>query len=349
MPTISKRKLEGINRVADGRGVIRAAAMDQRGSLRKELAKHKGCHPSGITHAQMAEFKTAVTRALTPHASAILLDPEFGLEAAKARSKNAGLLLAYELSGYDNNFPGRVPTLVPYWSVRQSIEAGADCIKILMYYTHEEEAKINDIKKAWVERIGAECALYEKAFFLECVTYDPKGGDEKGLDFARRKPAAVADYMKEFSKPQYYVDVLKVEIPVNMAYVEGAKANKTGQVAYSRAEAKNHYLRAAEGSRLPFIYLSAGVDDDVFRESLELAGEAGANFAGVLCGRATWKEGMPIYAKQGIKALEDWLNDRAVKNIKALNQVLERTAHPWFDKFGGKDKIQSVDRTVSCC
>jgi tagatose 1,6-diphosphate aldolase len=347
MPQISSKKMKGINAVADDRGVIRAAAMDQRGSLKKALAKGKGCDPSDITWEMMSEFKTAVTKVLTPHASAILLDPEFGIEASKARSKNAGLLLAYELSGYDNNFPGRVPTLVPTWCVRKSVEAGADCIKILMYYTHEEDPHINDIKKAWVERIGCECAMHEIPFFLECVAYDPKG-EGKDVGFAKRKPAAVADYMKEFSKPQYYVDVLKVEVPITQAFVEGAKANKTGEVAYSKSEAKDHFVRAAEVARLPFIYLSAGVDDDVYRESLELAGEAGVNFAGVLCGRATWKEGIPVYAKSGVRALEDWLGDRGVKNIKALNDVLDRVAHPWFDKYGGKGKIQTVDRTPTC-
>jgi len=65
-------------------GIIAAAAMDQRGSLQKSLASAKGVAPKDITWDMMSEFKTAVTRILTPHASAILLDPEFGLEAAKA-------------------------------------------------------------------------------------------------------------------------------------------------------------------------------------------------------------------------------------------------------------------------
>jgi tagatose-1,6-bisphosphate aldolase len=60
----------------------------------------------------LEEFKTAVTRVLTPYASAILLDPEYGLPAAKAARKNAGLLLAYENSGYDNTQPGRLPDLL---------------------------------------------------------------------------------------------------------------------------------------------------------------------------------------------------------------------------------------------
>ncbi len=56
-------------------GIISAAAMDQRGSLQKSLATAKGVDQKAITWDMMSEFKTAVTRILTPHASAILLDP----------------------------------------------------------------------------------------------------------------------------------------------------------------------------------------------------------------------------------------------------------------------------------
>ena len=81
--------------LANQRGVIAAAAMDQRGSLQKAIASSRGIDKKQVTPEMMAEFKTAVTEVLTPHASAILLDPEFGLEAARRRSPNAGLLLAY--------------------------------------------------------------------------------------------------------------------------------------------------------------------------------------------------------------------------------------------------------------
>jgi tagatose 1,6-diphosphate aldolase len=91
--TPGKRK--GLEAVSNSRGVIAAAAMDQRGSLKSAIAKDKGIDKKAVTNQMMAEFKEAVVRVLTPHASAILLDPEYGLSAAKQRAKNAGLLLAY--------------------------------------------------------------------------------------------------------------------------------------------------------------------------------------------------------------------------------------------------------------
>jgi tagatose 1,6-diphosphate aldolase len=242
------------------------------------------------------------------------------------------LLLAYEESGYDNTKPGRLPDLLPHVSVKRIVDWGANAVKILIYYSPFDDAGVNDIKHAFIERIGAECETNEIPFFLEFVGYDPKGGDEKGLEFAKAKPQVVIGSMEEFSKPQYKVDVLKVEVPVNANYVEGSSVYK-GQKAYSRQEALDHFRRAADVAKKPFIYLSAGVSNAQFVESLNMATEAGTDYSGVLCGRATWKEGIPVYAKQGAKALEDWLSSEGVKNINAVNAAT-KSAKPWFVKAG---------------
>jgi tagatose 1,6-diphosphate aldolase len=327
---ITAGKLSGMKAVSNDRGVIAAAAMDQRGSLQKSLAKEKG---GDIGDRDMEEFKSLVTEVLTPHASAILLDPEWGLPASKRRAKKAGLLLAYEKTGYDTTGPGRLPDLLDDWSVRRLKEAGADCIKILLYYTPDDPKDVNEKKHAWVERIGDECRANDIPFFLEFVGYD-EGADEKGPDFAKKKPRIVTESMREFTKDRYGVDVMKVEMPINMKYVEGARVY-AGQKAYSRQEAMDHFRRSAEVATRPFIYLSAGVSNAEFTESLELAAEAGTRFSGVLCGRATWKDGIPVYAKQGRDAFKQWLENEGVKNINNVNQRLQ-PARPWFEFYGAK-------------
>jgi tagatose 1,6-diphosphate aldolase len=337
---ITRGKFNGINAVADEHGVIAAAAMDQRGSLKKAIAKAKG---GDASDAELSEFKAIGTEMLTPYASAILMDPEYGLEAIKHRAKNAGVLLAYEKTGYDATVKGRLPDLLPEWSVRRLVEVGADAIKILLYYDPDDDASVNTIKHAFIERIGAECRANDVPFFLEPICYSDEIGDDKSIEFARAKPEKVTKYMAEFSKPEYGVDVLKVEVPVNVRYVEGSLANHDGQVAYSRDEAKQHFQTAAAAAKLPFIYLSAGVTDEIFRETLELAAEAGTPFAGVLCGRATWQDGIPAYGKGGAQALREWLSGRGVENIEALNKVLAKGAKPWWDFYGGKDNIEVVD------
>ena len=329
--SLSAGKLTHMKALSNKEGIIAAAAMDQRGSLQKSIASAKGVDAKAVTPEMMSEFKTAVTKILTPHATAILLDPEYGLDAAKARASNAGLLLAYEETGYDNSQPGRLPDLLPHVSVKRIVDWGADAVKILIYYTPFDDPGVNDIKHAFVERIGAECEFYQIPFFLEFVGYDPKGGNEKGLEFAKIKPQVVIGSMKEFTKPQYNVDVLKVEVPVNTEFVEGSAVYK-GEKAYTRAEALAYYRQGAEVATKPFIYLSAGVSNEQFVESLNMAKEAGTDYSGVLCGRATWKDGMPIYATKGVKALEDWLSTEGVKNINAVNAAL-KGATPWSKKL----------------
>src|ERR1700704_5715978 len=242
--SFSEGKVRHMTALSNKDGIIAAAAMDQRGSLQKAIASAKGIPADQVTPQMMTEFKTAVTKVLTPHASAILLDPEYGIPATKARSSNAGLLLAYELSGYDNTQPGRLPDLLPEVSVKRIKGWGADAVKILIYYTPADDKKINDIKHAFIERVGAECVTYEIPFFLEFVGYDPAGGDEKGKEFAAKKPQIVTKSMEEFTKPQYMVDVLKVEVPINAEYVDGSSVFK-GQKAYSRKEALEHFRNAA--------------------------------------------------------------------------------------------------------
>jgi len=317
-------KLKGMKAVSNNRGVVAAAAMDQRGSLKKALGANAG-------DKELEAFKVAVSEVLTPHASAILLDPEWGLPASKKRDKNAGLLLAYEKTGYDKTGPGRLPDLLDHWSARRLKEAGADCVKILLYYTPDDPKHVNETKHAWVERIGDECRANDIPFFLEFVGYE-EGADEKGVEYAKKKPHIVTESMREFSKDRYGVDVLKVEVPVNMKYVEGCKSF-SGQKAYTKKEAIDLFHKAAAAATKPFIYLSAGVSNAEFIETLELAGESGVKFNGVLCGRATWKDGIPVYAKQGAAAFRKWLETEGVKNIHNVNDKL-KAATSWHPIYG---------------
>lgn len=340
--TMTKGKFDGITACADEQGIIAAAAMDQRGSLQKAIAKARG-DDGKATAEDLSTFKAAVTRVLTPHASAILMDPEYGLVALEHKAPGTGVLLAYEKTGYDATVKGRLPDLLPEWSVTRLVEQGANAIKILLYYDPDDEPGINTIKHAFIERVGAECAALDVPFFLEPVTY---ADGVSGIDWARRKPDAVSKGMAEFSKPRYHVDVLKVEVPVDMKFVSGTRSF-TGEEAYTRADALRLFKEASDAAQKPFIYLSAGVSNEIFVETLELAAEADSDFSGVLCGRATWQEGVPVYGKDGEAALVAWLEDQGVKNINAVNNTVFKGAKPWWTVYGGRDQIELVDRVVS--
>lgn len=334
---MTRGKFSGMMACSDENGVIAATAIDQRGSLQKSIARARG-EGGMATPEDLVAFKRAIVKVLSPHASAILIDPEFGLDALKEIAPKTGVLLAYEKTGYDASLKGRLPDLLSSWSARRLLQAGANAVKILLYYNPSDEKEINEIKHAFIERVGAECVANDVPFFLEPIYYDDSL-EGNGQELAQRKPEMVIRYMEEFSKPQYAVDVLKVEVPVNMKYVKDTRTC-TGIFVCSRTDALDYFRQAASVVKKPFIYLSAGVTDEVFRETLELAIEAGTNFSGILCGRATWQDGIPVFAKEGYDGLVDWLSERGVENITVLNKILARGAQPWWGAYGGLENIE---------
>ncbi len=329
--SLSPGKQNGLQALADERGVIAALAIDQRSALRKLFAKASGREASEVPAEWLVQFKERVSQLLTPYASAILLDPEYGLPAASERSKNAGLLLAYEQSGYDKSVPGRLPRLLDNFTAARLKNAGADAVKVLLYYSPFSEAVVNMRKQDWVTRVGDECRQADLPFFLEIVSYHDQM-DEKSAEFARIKPDVVTRSIEEFCKTRYAVDVLKVGVPVNMNFVESVSLPQS-QAVYSRSEAKSHFKRASQAASIPFIYLSEGVGNQTFADALTLAAEASSDFSGVLCGRAIWQDGVPVFARQGTSALDDWLQEYGVQNIQNVNVHLA-AARPWFKRIG---------------
>ncbi|MFK4566351.1 tagatose-bisphosphate aldolase [Enterococcus sp. UD-01] len=325
MIKISQAKMDALNRLSNDQGLIEALAIDQRGSLKKMIADAS----TTATGEEIVEFKKVASEELTPYSTAILLDPEYGLPAVEVKNNNCGLLLAYEKTGYDATVPGRMPDLLEDWSVSRLKAAGADAIKFLLYYDPDEPQAINHLKHVFVERLGSECLGEDIPFFVEIVTYDTEITDAKSAAFARVKPHKVFESMIEFSKPEYHIDVLKMEVPVNMQYVEGFAES---EVVYSRKEALGYFKKQSELTELPFIFLSAGVSTELFQKTLEFAKEAGSTFSGVLCGRATWREGVKPFAAEGEEAGRQWFATQGKQNIETLDEIVGRCATSWRTK-----------------
>lgn len=324
---ITEKKKYYMDRLSDENGIISALAFDQRGALKKLMKQHCTEDPSA---AMMEQLKVIVAEELTPYASSMLLDPEYGLPAIKAIHEGTGLLLAYEKTGYDVSSNERLPDCLNDWPVKRLKEQGADAIKFLLYYDADGNEETNCKKQAYIERVGSECAGEDIPFFLEILAYDETNPDLLSSAYARVKPHKVIEAMKTFSDPRFGIDVLKVEVPVNMNYVEGFAS---GEAVYTVAEAKEWFRLQEEAAGLPYIYLSAGVSADLFRKTLVFAKEAGAAFSGVLCGRATWAGSVKDFMENGEEAAREWLRNEGAENIRALNEVLRNTAVPWEDKI----------------
>lgn len=313
-------KLEYLKKLSTDKQIIAALAIDQRGAIRKMIT---GLDEE-VRDEKIRGFKALVSKELTKYASSILLDPEYGLEAIKEKDANCGLIMAYEVTGYDTSGTSRYPDLILDQSVLRLKELGADAIKILLYYDVDQDPDINDKKKAFIERVGAECKAHDLPFFLEIVSYDCTMNDEKSKEYAKVKPHKVNGAVKDFADARYNIDVLKLEVPVNMNYVEGYGED----FVHTKEETKQFFKEQSDLCQVPFIFLSAGVSNQLFVDTLYLAKEAGSTFNGVLCGRATWAGGVAEYANSPEKGLE-WLQTEGRKNIENLNKALDETATPW--------------------
>ncbi len=322
--------MKSLENIATGKGIIAAIAMDQRRSLRRMIAASAGLAETAVPDAQLQEFKVAVTAVLSPLASAVLLDPEYGEPAMASRAPGCALLATYESDGYDNQRPHRMLALMPKYSVTRLREKGAQGVKILLSWAPDDDQCANDEKRVLIERVGRECTALGLPFLLEPVVYDPAGGDPRGPEFAARKPRLVCETMREFSDPPYGVDVLKVEFPVIAAFVENSPVFN-GTRVHGMDEALSWFREADAAAGCPYIYLSAGVSIDEFIASLGLAAASGARFSGVLCGRAAWQDGIPVYTRGGATALLQWLESQGQANFRRILGCLEAAA-PWWEK-----------------
>lgn len=318
---ISAKKYERLTKLSNKDQVIAALAIDQRGAMEKLVPNLEGEERTKV----IKDYKCAVAKELTKYSSSILLDPIYGMEAIDHVDPDAGLLLAYEVTGYRDD--KRQLELIEFLSVQRIEEAGADAVKILLYYDVDDSEENNELKKVAIERIGDECEANDMPFFLEILTYDNNISDKK--EFAKVKAHKVNESIREFSKPQYKVDVLKAEVPIDPNFTEGLT---DGEFVTSKEEAKQAFLDQSEATHLPYIFLSAGVSMDLFTKTLRFAKESGAEFHGVLCGRATWKDGVAEFIESEEKGLE-WLRTQGKENITALNEVIEEVSSPWINRL----------------
>ncbi|MFD2831401.1 tagatose 1,6-diphosphate aldolase [Corticicoccus populi] len=307
--------MKNLDRLTDNH-IISALAIDQRGALKRMLGD--------VSETDISRFKVLISKYLTPYASSILLDPEYGQDAAGDRDSECGLLMAYEKTGYDKTEPGRLPDLLDEWSVRELKDKGTEAIKLLVYIDPDEEREINIQKESFIQRVGSECRGEDIPFFLEIITYDKDIEDAKSREFAEKKPGKILKVIEEYGKEKYGVDVFKVEVPVNMNYVEGYCEDPV----YTKIEALAHFKEQSDASGVPFIFLSAGVTSEMFNETLRFAKEAGSQFNGVLCGRATWAGAADAYHEGGFEAVEEWMKTTGTKNIQTLREVVQECASP---------------------
>ena len=339
-------KLVNLPRLADRAGRFKMLAIDQRDSLRASLAKATAREPKQVTYAEMATAKGVITEVLSPHSTATLVDPVFGLpQAVKLIPADVGVLVANEDSYEPAGAGGkqRKARSIDGWSVSKAKRAGANAVKLLVYYTPEASAEVVAHQQRFARTVGEECVREDIPFLLELVTYPIQEPSADTPEFARKRPVHTLASAREFSKDIYHVDILKLEFPGDLKYArpfsQGVFDGKDRPAIYDVEQVQAFCQELNTAAQRPWVILSGGVAIREFLVALELAVVAGAS--GFLCGRAIWKDVIPKYPD--LDAMRAFLVDEGAYNFARANAAAQR-ARPWFahPRYGDWENVQLI-------
>ncbi|MEP6017677.1 MAG: tagatose 1,6-diphosphate aldolase [Paracoccaceae bacterium] len=265
----------------------------------------------------LSTFKRAVLETLGPDASTVLLDANCGPDLLGNYPAGCDRMLAFEADVYHISDEDRITVLPDNFTVADYPEMGVKQLKFFIYYAPDDDAALNARKQDLVADIGQRCRDAGIRYLMEPLVYHPTSAPGTA-EYAKMKPDLVRRATAVFADPKFQVDVLKVEIPVDLNFVEGF-----GQPLMSRADALVAFRNAAAAANgIDLVYLSAGVAFEWFEASLKMAREAGVDFAGFMCGRAIWSDGVALFGAQGEDALREWLADTGKSRLAKLIAAL---------------------------
>ena len=294
---------------------IYGVAVDQGSGLGAAIAEARGPQ---ARETDLFDFKKAVVECLSPDASVLLVDAEYGRRLLPHFDPACAKLLAYEADVYRIATSERITVLPDNLSVADYAGLGVRRLKFFLYYAPRGSAETNEKKHQLVRDIGRQCTDHGIEFLFEPIVYDETVTDSASLEFAQLKPELVREATAIYADPGFAVDVLKVEIPVNLAFVEGF-----GTGAFDRGWALDCFRKAAAAAGpIPLVYLSAGVSFDWFEQSLKLAREAGVAAAGFMCGRAIWADAVAEFGSGGNARLTEWLTGKGRRRLERLKAAL---------------------------
>jgi tagatose 1,6-diphosphate aldolase len=320
MVTVSQNVFERLKKLADQQKRFFMLAIDQRGSIKKMLAKIYHCEPFQVPDQAIIEVKKIIVEILGPHASAVLIDPEYGFEGGyQAIPDDVGKLLTLEKSGGEqvkmNGIEEERTLLLPNWSVAQALAKGADAVKLLVPYHPKASEETKAYQEVLVKQIGLECNGQGLPFLVEFTSF-PITKDPANLKQDRLQIVAQTAHL--FDQSEYNITIHKVEFPGDIN-------------SHSQTELTESCQRVDAAVAKPWVLLSAGVDFPVFEKQLELVCHHGAS--GFLAGRAIWQEAIGLYDEghPSQEKMQGWLQDVGVGRFERLKQAGE-SAKPFTEK-----------------
>jgi sulfofructosephosphate aldolase len=276
-------RLAALRRPSGGFAIV---AMDQRESLRAMATEATGHRADDQA---LVSFKVAVARTLSPSASAMLLDIDYGVAPVlESRALVGGCALIVAADRLQQRPGGPVTETdiderVDPGAVRA---LGAVALKLLVIW--RDDAR-RERRREMVERFVDLCADADLASVVEGIVRGPEGFDRE---------AAIVEAARELGAR---CDLYKAEVPL------------FGRASLDAIAARSRAITAV--LPCPWVVLSQGVEIDDYPGAVAAACAGGAS--GFLAGRAIWRDVV------GATPLEAQLRARALPRLVRLDAIVE--------------------------
>lgn len=332
MRTIGKNR--GLARLADSDGHFRMVALDQRPPLFDVLAQARGITRDQVAYSDVTAAKRLLVETLAPHCSSMLFDPNFAVPAAiDLLPPRCGLIMTLEEHRVEETPGGRKSRAIANWSVEKIRAMGADAVKVLAWYRPDADGAVNEHQKRFVREIGEDCVRHDIPYVLELLVYPFLGSSNHTADYVEspgKLPALVIDSVREFARPEYGVDLLKLESPLaanSLPPRDGSAAAQAAQAAQKEFDAIGDICR---GRSIPWVLLSGGAAPEKFERVLDFAYAAGAG--GFLAGRTIWLDAVRNHFPDRAAVAASLRRD-GVAVLERLNALTKAKAARWKARF----------------
>ncbi|MEM6617284.1 MAG: tagatose 1,6-diphosphate aldolase [Pseudomonadota bacterium] len=320
--TMSAGKYWGLRRLADTHGRFKMVAVDQRPPIKNPIAKVRGTDEA--PYEDVAEFKALLIRELSAHSTALLLDPHYAIpKGLRFMDPGKGLIVTLEDSIFEETDGGRLSSEIDNWSVEKIKRLGGDAVKVLAWYRPDSSEAVRVAQQDFTKRIGDACAKYDIPYVFELLVYPLADDADQTRDYVEmggKNPDHVLRSVEEFAKPEYGVDLFKLESPVGADAVPGVGNDGADDV-------QPIFDEMGKLAGRPWVMLSAGAGMTPFKHILTHAYAAGAS--GYLAGRAIWLDAFQAFPDWS--AIADGLRNQAAPFMVDLNALTDAEATPWFD------------------
>ena len=336
MRTIGKNR--GIARLADADGHFRMVALDQRPPLFDAIAQARGITREQVEYADVTAAKRLLVESLSPHCSSMLFDPNFAVPAAiDLLPARCGLIMTLEEHRVEETAGGRKSRAIANWSVEKIRAIGGDAVKVLAWYRPDADPGVNEHQKRFVREIGQDCARHDIPYVLELLVYPFLGSANHTADYVEspgKLPGLVVESVREFAKPEYGVDLLKLESPLAANSLPPRDGSAAAQGRAERVRCHRRDLPRAEHS------LGAAVRRCGARE---IRARAGVCLCGgrrrLPCGRTIWLDAVRKHFPDRA-AVAASLRKDGVAVLESLNALTRAKGTRWKARFPAFGEIK---------